>query len=119
LGERGITLSGGQRQRLTIARALIADPTILILDDALSMVDTQTEERILNQILASRPDRTNLIVSHRLTTIRRADWIVVLEKGRAAEIGDHQTLLGQGQLYAQLYQKQLLTQELETGGGPA
>jgi len=119
LGERGITLSGGQRQRLTIARALIADPAILILDDALSMVDTQTEERILTQILAGRPDRTNLIVSHRLTTIRRADWIVVLEKGRVAEIGDHRTLLEQGQIYAQLYQKQLLAQELETNGGPA
>ena len=115
LGERGITLSGGQRQRLTIARALIADPAVLILDDALSMVDTQTEERILNQILSRRQGRTSLIVSHRLTTITRADWIVVLEKGRAAEVGDHRTLLDREGLYAQLYQKQLLTQELETG----
>ena len=115
LGERGITLSGGQRQRLTIARALIADPAVLILDDALSMVDTQTEERILSQILSRRQGRTSLIVSHRLTTISRADWIVVLENGRATEIGDHQTLLDQGRLYAQLYQKQLLTRELETG----
>jgi len=115
LGERGITLSGGQRQRLTIARALIADPAVLILDDALSMVDTQTEERILNQILSRRQGRTSLIVSHRLTTISRADWIVVLEKGRAEEVGNHRALLDREGLYAQLYQKQLLTQELETG----
>jgi ATP-binding cassette subfamily B protein len=90
LGERGITLSGGQRQRLTIARALICDPPILILDDALSMVDTRTEERILNQILEFRKHKTNLIVSHRLSTISRADLIVVLRGGRSQSPYGHE-----------------------------
>jgi ATP-binding cassette subfamily B protein len=113
LGERGITLSGGQRQRLSIARALIGDPPILILDDALSMVDTRTEERILNQILASRESKTNLIVSHRLSTISRADVIVVMDQGEVAEVGSHQSLLQRNHAYARLYEKQLLAQELE------
>ncbi|UCF57790.1 MAG: ABC transporter ATP-binding protein [Deltaproteobacteria bacterium] len=115
LGERGITLSGGQRQRLTIARALLSDPPILILDDALSMVDTRTEERILNQILEFRKDKTNLIVSHRLSTISRADLIVVLDRGKLVEVGDHKTLMAMGNEYARLYEKQLLAQELEIG----
>jgi len=115
LGERGITLSGGQRQRLTIARALLSDPPILILDDALSMVDTRTEERILNQILEFRKDKTNLIVSHRLSTISRADLIVVLDRGKLVEMGDHKTLMAMGNEYARLYEKQLLAQELEIG----
>ena len=114
LGERGITLSGGQRQRLTIARAILLDPPILILDDALSMVDTRTEERILNEILASRHGKTNLIVSHRLSTISRADKIVVLGRGELLEAGDHETLLKTGKEYARLYEKQLLAKELET-----
>jgi ATP-binding cassette, subfamily B, multidrug efflux pump len=113
LGERGITLSGGQRQRLTIARAILLDPPILIMDDALSMVDTRTEERILNQILESRKGKTNLIVSHRLPTISRADLIVVLEKGELVEIGDHTTLMAAGREYAKLYERQMLAQELE------
>jgi ATP-binding cassette subfamily B multidrug efflux pump len=113
LGERGITLSGGQRQRLTIARAILSDPPILILDDALSMVDTRTEERILNSILASRKDKTTLIVSHRLTTISRADLIVVLEGGEVAEAGDHETLMGMQNEYSRLYERQLLARELE------
>jgi len=113
LGERGITLSGGQRQRLTIARALIADPPILILDDALSMVDTRTEETILNQILSLRSVKTNLIVSHRISTIRRADLIAVLNHGEVVEMGDHETLLGRGMEYAKLYERQLLASELE------
>jgi ATP-binding cassette subfamily B protein len=113
LGERGITLSGGQRQRLSIARAVIADPPILILDDALSMVDTRTEERILNQILASREGKTNLIVSHRLSTISRADMIVVMDQGEVVEVGSHQSLLKISREYARLYEKQLLAQELE------
>jgi len=116
LGERGITLSGGQRQRLTIARALLSNPPILILDDALSMVDTRTEERILNRILKMRQDKTNLIVSHRISTITRADRILVLERGELVEEGSHGELLEQGGVYAALYQKQLLAQELETGG---
>jgi len=113
LGERGITLSGGQRQRLTIARALISDPPILILDDALSMVDTRTEERILNRILRLRRQKTNLIVSHRVSTVSRADRTVVLEQGQIVEIGNHKSLLKQGGLYASLYEKQILEQELE------
>jgi ATP-binding cassette subfamily B protein len=116
LGERGVTLSGGQRQRLTIARALLQDPPILILDDALSMVDTRTEELILNRIFASRPGRTTLIVSHRISTIRRADRIVVLEAGRLEEMGTHPELMEKGGLYAKLYEKQLLAQELEDNG---
>ena len=115
LGEKGITLSGGQRQRLTIARALLSDPPILILDDALSMVDTRTEERILNRILATRKGKTTLIVSHRVSTISRADIIVVLERGRVVEAGDHQSLLAMGKEYSNLYKKQLLAQELEIG----
>jgi ATP-binding cassette subfamily B multidrug efflux pump len=113
LGERGITLSGGQRQRLTIARALLADPPILILDDALSMVDTRTEERILNQILEFRRGKTTLMVSHRVSTIGRADLIAVLDKGQLVERGDHQTLMETGREYARLYERQILAQELE------
>jgi ATP-binding cassette subfamily B multidrug efflux pump len=115
LGERGVTLSGGQRQRLTIARALLHDPPVLILDDALSMVDTRTEERILNGILELRGRRTNLIVSHRISTLIRADRILVLDNGSVAEEGAHEALLGRGGLYAVLYQRQLLAQELESG----
>lgn len=113
LGERGITISGGQRQRLTIARALISNPPILVLDDALSMVDTRTEEQILDRILAYRRDSTNIIVSHRLATISRADVIGVLDRGRLVELGAHHQLLKGAQVYAQLYQRQLLSQELE------
>ena len=113
LGERGITLSGGQRQRLTIARALISDPPILILDDALSMVDTRTEERILNRILRLRRQKTNLIVSHRVSTVSRTDRTVVLEQGEIVEIGNHKSLLEQRGLYASLYERQILEQELE------
>lgn len=113
LGERGITLSGGQRQRLTIARALIKDPPILILDDALAMVDMRTEEKILNAILSMRKDKTNLIVSHRLSTISRADLIVVLDEGEVVEAGEHKTLLEKGKEYPRLYQRQLLAEELE------
>lgn len=114
LGERGITLSGGQRQRLSIARAILTDPAILILDDALSMVDTRTEERILNQILASRKGKTTLIVSHRISTISRADIIGVLVDGELAETGEHRTLIEKGKAYARLYERQRLEQELET-----
>ncbi|UCB50852.1 MAG: ABC transporter ATP-binding protein [Deltaproteobacteria bacterium] len=115
LGERGITLSGGQRQRLTIARALLSDPPIMILDDALSMVDTRTEERILNKVLEFRAEKTNLIVSHRLSTISRADFIVVLDRGKLVEVGDHKTLMETGNEYARLYEKQLLAKDLGIG----
>ena len=115
LGERGITLSGGQRQRLTIARALILDPPILILDDALSMVDTRTEERILNQVLSLRRNKTNLIVSHRISTISRAERIAVLERGELVELGTHENLLKKGGIYTTLYEKQVIAEELEIG----
>jgi len=113
LGERGVTLSGGQRQRLTIARALILSPSILILDDALSMVDTRTEETILNNIMKKRRNKTNLIVSHRISTIGRADRIVVLDQGKLVEQGSHNALIEQGRVYARLYRRQQLARELE------
>jgi ATP-binding cassette subfamily B protein len=112
LGERGITLSGGQRQRLTIARALILSPPILILDDALSMVDTRTEERILNRVMEMRRNKTCLIVSHRVSTIKRADRIMVLERGELLEQGKHDELMVLGGGYARLYRKQALAREL-------
>jgi ATP-binding cassette subfamily B multidrug efflux pump len=115
LGERGITLSGGQRQRLTVARALILDPPILIWDDALSMVDTRTEQSILNQVLELRRHKTNIIVSQRVSTISRADRIIVLDRGELVEQGTHEDLLALNQVYATLYQKQLLAQELQIG----
>ncbi len=115
LGEKGVTLSGGQRQRLSIARALISDPPIMILDDALSMVDTRTEARILNRIFDFRQHKTNVIVSHRIPTIRRADLIVVLKGGELVEVGKHHTLMAMGDEYARLYQRQFLAQELEIG----
>jgi ATP-binding cassette subfamily B protein len=115
LGERGITLSGGQRQRLCIARALITEPPVLILDDALSMVDTTTEEKILNRILQLRKNNTNLIVSHRISTISRADRIMVLDRGIIVEEGRHEKLLEKGSIYKTLYEKQILTMELELG----
>lgn len=112
VGERGLTLSGGQKQRTAIARALLRDPRILILDDSLSSVDTLTEERILEQLAAFARGRTTLIVSHRISTIRNADWIVVLEGGAIAEQGTHADLIGRGGAYAELYEQQLLQEEL-------
>ncbi len=113
LGERGITLSGGQRQRLTIARALIIDPPVLILDDSLSMVDTRTEAHILNRIIKTRQNKTNLIVSHRVSTISRANRIAVLDDGRLMEQGSHDELLALKGTYARLYQRQQLALDLE------
>ncbi|MBC7901679.1 MAG: ABC transporter ATP-binding protein [Saprospiraceae bacterium] len=113
VGERGITLSGGQKQRTAIARAIMRNPRILILDDSLSAVDTYTEEKILHNLRDVRQDRTTLIVSHRVSTIRDADLICVLENGRIIERGTHQELLELGREYADLYQRQLLEEELE------
>jgi ATP-binding cassette, subfamily B, multidrug efflux pump len=113
VGERGITLSGGQKQRTAIARAVIRDPRILILDDALSSVDTQTEERILGRLRQIMAGRTTILISHRTSTVRDADQIVVLLDGRIAERGTHDQLLAAAGYYADLYQKQLLEEELE------
>ena len=113
VGERGITLSGGQKQRTAIARAVMRNPRILILDDSLSAVDTYTEETILHNLRDIRTDRTTLIVSHRVSTIRDADFICVLHDGRIIERGTHDELLNLGGEYADLYQRQLLEEELE------
>ena len=112
VGERGITLSGGQKQRTTLARALIRDPKILILDDAFASVDTDTEERILQGLEDILRQRTTILISHRCSTVRDADQIVVLRDGQIIEKGTHEELLGVGGYYAELYQKQLLEEEL-------
>lgn len=113
LGERGVNLSGGQKQRLAIARAVIRDPRILLLDDALSSVDTQTEEQILLRLKQVMATRTSLIISHRISTIRHADIILVIDDGRIADRGTHDELVARGGLYADMYQRQLLEEELE------
>ena len=113
VGERGITLSGGQKQRTSIARALIREPRILILDDALSAVDTNTERNILGHLKQHYGRRTMIVVSHRISAVRSADLILVLDEGRIVERGRHDELLLQDGLYASMYRKQLLEQELE------
>ena len=112
IGERGITLSGGQKQRAAIARALMVDPTILVLDDALSAVDTYTEEEILGRLSGVMRERTSIIVSHRVSTVRSADQILVCVEGRIVERGTHDTLVAADGVYADLYRKQLLEEEL-------
>jgi ATP-binding cassette, subfamily B, multidrug efflux pump len=112
VGERGITLSGGQKQRTAIARAVVTNPRILILDDALSAVDTYTEEEILTRLRGVMKERTAIIISHRISTVRGADQIVVLEAGRVVEKGRHDDLIRLGGQYADLYKKQLLEEEL-------
>jgi len=112
VGERGITLSGGQKQRTAIARAVMIDPKILVLDDALSAVDTYTEEEILSRLTAVMKARTSIIVSHRVSTVRTADQILVLEDGAIVERGSHNQLVAHNGVYAELYRKQLLEEEL-------
>jgi ATP-binding cassette subfamily B protein len=113
LGERGITLSGGQKQRTSIARAVMRKPKILILDDALSAVDTFTEEEILKRLRTIMQGRTSIIISHRISTVKDADQIVVLHEGKIAERGTHAELVERGGIYSELHRKQLLEEELE------
>jgi len=114
VGERGLTLSGGQKQRTAIARALIRNPRILVLDDALSSVDTQTEDRILNHLREIMQGRTTIFISHRVSTVRNADRIAVLHDGEIVEYGTHDGLIDRNGYYTELYNKQLLEEELET-----
>ena len=116
VGERGVTLSGGQKQRAAIARALLRRPAILILDDALSSVDTYTEERILNGLRTYTENATTILISHRVSTVRNADQIAVLVHGRIVELGRHDELLSLDGYYAGLYRKQQLEEELTVAG---
>ena len=111
VGERGITLSGGQKQRTSIARALLLNPKIMVLDDSLSAVDTSTENTILQNLERIMKGRTTIIVSHRVSSAKLADTIMVLEQGRIAEQGSHQELMARQGLYAELYDKQMETVE--------
>jgi len=113
IGEKGITLSGGQKQRVAIARAVLLNPQIMILDDALSSVDTQTEERIWNGLGEILDGKTRIVVSHRLSSIKEADKIIVLDDGEITEIGDHQSLLSMGGIYAGIYRRQQIEEELD------
>jgi ATP-binding cassette subfamily B protein len=114
LGERGVNLSGGQRQRATLARAIARDPRILVLDDALSAVDTHTETEILQNLKRVLARRTSLIISHRVSAVMNADLILVLDDGRIVERGTHAELIARGGLYATLLRRQLLEQDLDT-----
>jgi ATP-binding cassette subfamily B multidrug efflux pump len=111
VGERGITLSGGQKQRISIARAIVKEPKILIFDDCLSAVDTKTEEEILQNLQKIMEGRTTIITSHRVSSVKNADEIIVLAEGKIAERGDHSSLIEKRGVYAEIYWKQLLEEE--------
>ncbi|MGV8145594.1 MAG: ABC transporter ATP-binding protein [Alkaliphilus sp.] len=113
IGERGVNLSGGQKQRISIARALMKNPSILILDDSLSAVDTETEEKIINALKSERKNKTNIIISHRISTIKDCDHIIVIDNGSILEQGTHENLLGNKSLYFDFYQKQLLREKID------
>ena len=112
VGERGVTLSGGQKQRIAIARALLKDPRILILDDAMSSVDTETEQLIQRALARLMRGRTSFVIAHRLSTVRMADQILVLERGRIVARGTHEELLRTSGLYVEIYRRQLRPQEV-------
>jgi ATP-binding cassette subfamily B protein len=114
IGERGVTLSGGQKQRTAIARAIMRDPAILVLDDCLSSIDTQTQAEILNNLKNVLKGRTSLLISQRISTVKEADQIIVLGEGQIIERGTHRELLAKNGLYAAMYRRELLSQELET-----
>jgi ATP-binding cassette subfamily B multidrug efflux pump len=113
LGERGITLSGGQKQRVSIARAIIKNPPILLFDDCLSAVDTETEETILNNLNEICKDKTTIIVSHRVSSAKNAHKIIIIDDGKIVEQGSHNQLVNQAGYYASLYLKQLSEKELQ------
>jgi ATP-binding cassette subfamily B protein len=119
VGERGVTLSGGQKQRVAIARALLVDPRVVVLDDALSSVDTATEERIQQELRGALKERTGIIVSHRISSVKHADEIIVLDDGAIVERGRHEELLSAGGLYKSIYERQLLEDEMDTGDAEA
>ena len=112
VGERGVTLSGGQKQRSSIARALLMDSPILILDDSLSAVDTDTEEQILANLMRLRKGKTTILIAHRISTLQQADHVAVLSEGILTEYGTHEELVGRKGFYAHIYEKQQLEQEL-------
>lgn len=111
VGERGVTLSGGQKQRIAIARAIVEPPEILIFDDCLSAVDTNTEEKILNNLKEITVGKTTIIIGHRISSIKHADKIIVLDEGKIIEEGNHEELLLNGNFYAQTFEKQQLNSE--------